>query len=284
MAEGAEGELGAVLETARAGVAGVDVPAEAASGGEGGRGLDGGHELHGFRFKELFAVKGAAVEQHAGEAGEIGRGGEEPGVTGDALGFARARVVHDAAQRLAVGDGGGRDTGVFGDGRIVAGVGHAEGLENFLRAKCIEPLVGDAPDDFIEQLKIDVAVNEFFAGLGAEFFGDAFGDALGVAFPAVHGDVGSQSAGVGEQVAEGDSFASVAGEFGKVFFNRVVNAQAAALVEEHHGGGGGDDLGERGGVVNGVWLGGGVDGLDAGFAVGLGEVHAVALEPEHTAG
>ncbi len=205
-------------------------------------------------------------------------------MTGDAGGLARARIVHDAAQGLAIGNGGGRYAGTFCGGWIVAGVGHFQGSKNFFFTKHINALARDAADDFIEQLKINVAVFERRARRRAEFFGDAFGDALGVAVPAVHGNIRTQAAGVREQMAHGHGIASIAGEFGNVFFDGILNAQAPALVQQQNGGRGGDDFGERGGIVNRIAPRVDVHGLELGVAVRLGEMHAVAFEPQDAAG
>ena len=47
------------------------------------------------------AVEFAAVQHHAGEAGKVVGGGEEPGMPGDAAHVAGGRVMHHAAQRSA---------------------------------------------------------------------------------------------------------------------------------------------------------------------------------------
>ena len=272
--------MGSIFFAARAGVAGGHIPAEAALEGEGGGRLRGGHQLHGFRCED----GRSAVEEAARVFGEVGRGCEESSVSGDAGGLARARIVHDAAQCLAIGDGGGRHAGVFDGGRVVAGIGHFQRAKNFFIAKHINALACEAADYFIEQLKINVAVFECCAGRCPEFFGDAFGDAFGVAIPAVHGNIRTQSAGMREQVTHGNGFASIASEFGNKFFDGILNAQAPALVQQQNGGRGGDDFGERGGIVNRIAPREGVDGLKLAVPVGFGEMYTIAFEPQDAAG
>ena len=125
-----------------AGVGGVDVPAEAAAGG-GFWGLDGGHEGDGFGGEDAGFSVFSAVEDHAAEAGEVGGGGEEAGVTGDAAHSAGGGVVDGAAEDGVVGEEfGGCDAGVgvWWDGcggveATVPGVFHAEWGEDFVGAE-----------------------------------------------------------------------------------------------------------------------------------------------------
>ena len=84
------------------------------------------------------AVKLAATEDHAAEAREVFRRGEEPRVAGDAVHEAGRGIVDDPAQHLAVGEFGGGDAGEFSGGRQETGIDHLEGLKDFLRGVGIE--------------------------------------------------------------------------------------------------------------------------------------------------
>lgn len=121
-------------------------------------------------------------------------------------------------------------------GGLFLGVSHLQGTKYFFFAKQVEAAAGDATKDLINQLKIDIAVLELFTRLGLQFLGDALGDALGVSFPSDERYVRTESAGVSEKMAEGNRVVTVAGEFGKVFFDGVIDTEVAALVQQQHGG------------------------------------------------
>ena len=245
--------------------------------------MHGGHQFHSLRLEQAHSIEFAFLQQHARVPGEVRRGCEKTGMASDTFGFPSAWVMHNTQQGLAVRDGCGGNAIVLCGGRVVASVDHLQGAENFLFAKRIKPLAGDAADDLVEQLKVDVTVLELFPRFGSQLLGDAFGDTLGVAVPAVEGDVWAQSTGVSEKMAEGNRAAAVIGKFGQVFFNWIINAEFAALVQQQHGGGGGYHFGERGGVVNRIALCRDVDRLHARLTVSAREMDAVVFNPQHAA-
>ena len=245
MPEGADGKMAA----ARAAVHGVNIPAKRAARGPALgvlhiRRLDARPFGDGFFFKHAHAVQFAVVEQHAAEPGEVGRGGEEPGMAGHAAGLASPRVVHRAAQPLAVLKGVGRNAIMLGGWRIVAGVSHFQRAEDFIFAEDIQSLAADAPDDFIEQLEIDVAVNEHRAGRMARCLVATLGNALGVPIPSLKRDIRAQAAGMGEQLADGDWIPAITGKFRDVFCHLVIQPEFAPLPEPQYGRCGGKSLGK----------------------------------------
>ena len=125
MAEGTDREMNA----ARTAIHGVNIPAKRAARGPvlgvlHVRRLDARPFDDGFFFEHAHAIQFTVVEQHAAEPGKVGRGSEEPGMAGHAIGLARAWVVHRAAQPLTIFESIGRDAIVLGGWRIVAGVCH----------------------------------------------------------------------------------------------------------------------------------------------------------------
>ncbi len=170
----------------------------------------------------------------------------------------------------------------FGE-REIAGVGHAEGLEDVLLGVDVEGLAGEGFDDVAEEDEVDVGVLEVVAGGGFEGGGegavDAFGFVWGGEAPRVaEVDVGGFAGGMGEKHAEGDEGAGgvvVGVEGGEVALDGVVEAgDLALLVELHDGRGGGEALAEGGHVEDGVFghgLGGGGLAVEAGFTGELAE-------------
>ncbi len=283
VADGAQGKEFAAI----GGEGGVHVEAEAAEDGLIGGGLWLGELADGEGAEVAFAVEFAVGEDHAGEAGEVGGGGEEAGVAGDAVHEAGGGVVDDAEE----GSGGfgelfgGGDAGAEGGGRVELGLGHAEGEEDLLAGELIEGEGGDAADDFAEEDEVDVGVDEAFAGGGDGFIDEGFLDAGFVAAPfGFEVDIGAEAGEVGEEHADGDvGFAAL--ELREVGGDLVVEADLALFDEAHDGGGGGDDLGEGGGVEDGVDGHGGAGGGEAAAAVGLAmEDLAVAADPGDGAG
>ncbi len=83
---------------------------------------------------------------------------------------------------------------------------------------------------------------------------DAFGLVGGDQAPGIfEGDVLGEAGVVGEELADGDFFFAIGGEFGEVFGDRVVELELACLIELHDGGGGRKALRQRGHVEDGVF-------------------------------
>jgi hypothetical protein len=147
---------------------GVDVPAEAAA--VGAVVLHARHLGHGRSAEDADAVELPAAEDHAAEAGEVGRRGEKSGVAGDAVHKAGRGVVHDATEHLAVGELGRGDAGEFGGGRQEAGVDHVERLKNLFGRVGIEAEAADDAHEFAEHDEVDVAVDKGAARSGCGVF------------------------------------------------------------------------------------------------------------------
>ena len=108
-----------------------------------------GKERHGGVGDDAHVVVDAAVQHHLGEDGEVGGGGEESRVTGDAAKREGVLVVHLALERIAArrGDFGGRDAVPHRVGREEERVVHPERLEDALGEEDVEAKAGDRLDD-----------------------------------------------------------------------------------------------------------------------------------------
>ena len=276
---GARGEPPA----ARTGEAGVDVPAEPATVGTVV--LHARHRSDTRGIQNAHAVEFTAADQHPGEAGEVGGGGEEPGVTGDAAHPAGGRIVHDAVDHPTVDQLGGGNAGKLFLRRQESGVGQLEGAEDFLLAIDVERATADEADEFAEHDVVDIAIHERALRHAAELFRAGAFDGAGVAVPGGSGgDARPETRHVDHEVPDLDDVLPVLAEGRKVTGDGRFEIELAALDELHRRGGGRDDLGQGGGVVDRV-LGGGVGGrhqraLPVNLAIGLPR----ALEPEHPAG
>ena len=114
----------------------------------------------------------------------------------------------------------------------VAGVGHAERLEDVLADVDVFGLAAELFDEGAEQDEVDVGVDEVCAGGACERSGEGAADAFGFVgcgeAPGVFEvDVGGFAGGVGEEHADGDfgALRVVGGvEVGQVFLDGVVEA------------------------------------------------------------
>ncbi len=159
VAEG--GARGEVITTRHRGEAGVDVPAETSLALDRVACGVGDHPGHGFRLEEADAVEFAPGQHHAGEAGDIGRGGKNAGAAADASQTAGSGIVNRSAGcGFGAGQFGGRDAGEPGGWRTVAGFPHAEWCPNLAAGESVQGFARDAMDDFRQENEIEVAVED----------------------------------------------------------------------------------------------------------------------------
>ena len=269
------------MPAARAAVTGINVPAKTAALLHAGRGLRAGHHPDSFRFEQARAVQLAQVEHHAGVAGQIGRGGEDPGVAGHPAHETGRRIMRHAPQHHSVGHPGGRDAREFFLVGKIAGINHLQGLVDFPGAKFIQGRMGNAGDDFAEQDEIDVAVEKFPAGRGLGFHGAGHADGGFRPLPFGMGaDTLRQARSVGQKLAHGDSLFAITGEFGNIGVNRLIQFDLAALPQNHHRGRGGENFGHGSNIENGVARHGFPGGDEGAMAVSLPIMAGAMFNPD----
>ena len=261
-------------------------------------GVLGGEELDGLLGVQLLLVAVsvdvlAAVEHALQQDAQIGSGGEQTGVTGDAAAAHAAVAVVDLTDQgvLSPAGEGSEGLGVLGavvadipvglvDHAVLVGVAQRGGSAVLLGEAVLQGDVGGAGH---AQGLVDVLLNELLHGNAGDLLsqeGQSHEGEVGVlglaAVGAVAGDdlqtldvlhlllVGvavqegglplGQTGGVGQQLSDSDVLLAVAGELGPVLADLVVDIQLAAVNQQHDGLGGGHDLGDGGQVEHGVDL------------------------------
>ena len=232
-------------------VARVHVPAAgplAAGDGTGRR-----HEPHAERAQDALAVQLAAVQEHAGVAGQVVGGAEQAGVAGDPAQRRRPRVVDLADEPVAV------PLGRRGRPRLErvrgpeAGVAHAERLEDVGPGELVERLAADPLDQLAEDDEAHVAVAEPRPRLRLELESGHLLEAGGLAVLVVgQGVVRDQPARVREQVLDRHLALAVGREVRPVGRDLLGQPQLALLDQDERRRGSGDRLGERRHVEDGV--------------------------------
>src|SRR5690606_11319484 len=218
-----------------------------------------------------------AVQHHLGEDRQVARRGEEPGVTGDAAERVRVLVVYNAVdvrvavdgvqlgggdpcqdrqrairfgRRLAVAHAGG--DGIRPRTGVVAGVPHAERIEDALVQEEVQRLARQLLDDEAQHHDAAVAVN----GPAARRVIEAHAaDAARVRVPAAQlapeRGVGRQPGGMHQQMADRDALlVPLAVPLVEVAGDRRIEVELALLDQDHRRGGRADDLGQRCQVVD----------------------------------
>src|SRR5689334_39024 len=82
----------------RPAVARVNIPTESAARFDFLRALDTGHQFDGFTFENTHSIQFAAIQEHAGVAGQIGSGAEQTGMTRDTSHPPSGGIVNFTAQ------------------------------------------------------------------------------------------------------------------------------------------------------------------------------------------
>src|SRR5581483_7185384 len=156
----------------------------------------------------------AAVEDHLGEHGEVGRGAEQTGMTGHAAQGVRVLVVHLTAERVATwwSDLGGGNAVAERVGGAEERVRHAERLEDALVQELIERLPGDALDEEAERHGAEIGVDVAEPGLALERCGeDDVAGLLRRGGEAPEVAVRRETGAVLEELADGDRILVAAG-------------------------------------------------------------------------
>jgi len=141
----------------------LDVPAEPTE--TAGDGIAPGHFFHRGLAEDAAAAVAAAFEHHLGVPGEVFRGGEQPGVPGDAAEQVRPGVVHLAQDPLSVAPFGGCGAAAERFAGQIAGLGHSQRLEDVLAGELIHVLARNPPDKLPQHEIAHVGIDEFRAGL-----------------------------------------------------------------------------------------------------------------------
>src|SRR6266478_8605697 len=149
--------------------------------------------------------------------GQIGGGGEQPGMAGDAAHVPRRGIMHDAAKRLYRHHLGRGDAVELGSRRQISGVSHSERLKKLTRDEFFERTLTHALDHFSKEKEIDVAVPKSGAWRIEELFFASFLNCSLLALPLGFClDVPAQSGSVRHQLANGNRFFALAMKFGDV--------------------------------------------------------------------
>ncbi len=194
------------------------------------------------------AVQLALAGHHRREAGQVVRGGEEPGVAGQAAQAAGDRVVHEAAV------GGSLPSRGAGAAHAPLahqpdGGGHLQRLEDATVQQAVQRLAGGSLGGGVQHHEPHVGVLHPHPRRSGE--GRAEHREQGLLGGAARGPrSGGEAGGVREEVPDGHALLPRAGELREVRLDGVVQPHPPVLHEQHHGRGGADHLGERGEVVH----------------------------------
>jgi hypothetical protein len=252
--------------SAGAGERGIDVPPKATAIRTAG--LHAGHLPDGLGSQHLASAHASVREEHAAVAGQVGGGGEESGVAGDAVHRAGGGVVHHSVQEALRQALGGRAPLPALFGRVESGIRHSDRSEDLAVGIDVESVAGDHPHELSEHDEIDVAVDERESGRASQPL------AAGQVHPGfitrpggfeIH--IGPEAGHVGQELAHGDGVLAMKSERREVAGHRRVELQQSALNELHHRGRGGDHLGQRRSIVHGVDPGLLPPGLDRARAI-----------------
>ncbi len=236
----------------------VELESEAVVVAGEGRVVVGEEQLDGGGAQDALARVDPAVEEGAGEDGEVPGGAEDPGVARDPAERVRVLVVHLAPHQTAVQPGPGRALHLSGGGDpapgerwVVTSAVHPERSGDLVAEQDVQCASGDL---FQEQLEGDqVQVGVPVDGPGSLLWAHRPQQpqpalACGLL---VEGRPGAQSRGVGEQLTHRDHLFAAPGEVRQVPAHRSLQLQASPL-HLLHGQDGGEQLGQRGQVEDGV--------------------------------
>src|SRR5262249_16726316 len=154
------------------GIGRVDVPTQTALnrlirwGGVPGKQRDGGRG------------KQATVQHHLRKPGEVVPSRENSGMAGYAAHVARGGIVHRTAPRPSRGGVNccRRDARHQSRSRLESSVAQTQWLEELLTRELIQRLAADAPDDFAQQFKVDVAIDKTLTGRTDGFLRERLAD------------------------------------------------------------------------------------------------------------